>query len=84
MPYSSEQKLFCSHSQSHLFTGAHPKILKKGEDKGRRRRAGGGGGAPPPPPPPRTTKCDILYTLKVHQIKIVRNMLNSRSKSHIM
>ena len=75
MPYSSEQKLFCSHSQSHLFTGAHPKILKKGEDKGRRRRAGGGG---------CMTKCDILYTLKVHQIKIVRNMLNSRSKSHIM
>ena len=41
MPYSSEQKLFCSHSQSHLFTGAHPEILKKGEDKGRRRRGEG-------------------------------------------
>ena len=45
MPYSSEQKPFCSHSQSHLFTGAHPEILKKGEDEGRRRRVGGGGGA---------------------------------------
>ena len=76
MPYSSEQKLFCSHSQSHLFTGAHPEILKKGEDEGRRRRGGGGGGG--------LTKCDILYTLKVHQRKIVRNMLNSRSKSHII
>ena len=76
MPYSSEQKLFCSHSQSHLITGAHPEILIKGEDKGRRRRGEGGGWC--------FTKCDILYTLKFHQRKIVRNMLNSRSKSHIM